>query len=170
MPLFRDVTSDAQLKGLQARLNINRDKANLLGVQIADIRTALYSAFGERQVSTIYTSERQLPGDHAGRRRGPHRRERASARFMCAQRTARWFRCPALRPSSAKSDRSRSIMPGSLQALTISFNLAPGAALGDASKRIEQFKRELNHAGRASHQLRRRRRRVPVVAEPARWC
>lgn len=54
--IFRDVTSDSQLKGLQARLNINRDKANLLGVQIADIRSALYSAFGERQVSTIYTS------------------------------------------------------------------------------------------------------------------
>ena len=51
-PLFRDVTTDAQLKGLQARLNIDRDKANLLGVQIADIRSALYSAFGERQVST----------------------------------------------------------------------------------------------------------------------
>src|SRR3990172_10989086 len=54
--IFRDVTSDSQLKGLQARLNINRDKANLLGVQIADIRSTLYSAFGERQVSTIYTS------------------------------------------------------------------------------------------------------------------
>ena len=51
--IFRDVTSDAQLKGLQARMNINRDKANLLGVEIADIRSALYSAFGERQVSTI---------------------------------------------------------------------------------------------------------------------
>ena len=55
-PIFRDVTSDSQLKGLQARLNINRDKVNLLGVQMADIRSALYSAFGERQVSTIYTS------------------------------------------------------------------------------------------------------------------
>ncbi len=54
--MFRDVTSDSQLKGLQARLNINRDRANLLGVQIGDIRSALYSAFGERQVSTIFTS------------------------------------------------------------------------------------------------------------------
>jgi len=45
--IFRDVTSDVQLKGLQARMNINRDKANLLGVEIADIRSALYSAFGQ---------------------------------------------------------------------------------------------------------------------------
>ena len=55
-PVFRDVTSDAQLKGLQAQLNIDRDKANALGVNIQDIRTALYSTFGERQVSTIYTT------------------------------------------------------------------------------------------------------------------
>jgi hypothetical protein len=55
-PMFRDVTSDAQMKGLQAQVNIDRDKANSLGVNIQDIRTALYSTFGERQVSTIYTS------------------------------------------------------------------------------------------------------------------
>ena len=54
-PMFRDVTSDAQLKGLQARLQIDRDKANALGVNVQDIRTALYTAFGDRQVSTIYT-------------------------------------------------------------------------------------------------------------------
>src|SRR5690348_639436 len=55
-PMFRDVTSDAQLKGLQAELRIDRDKANALGVNIQDIRTALYTAFGDRQVSTIYTA------------------------------------------------------------------------------------------------------------------
>ena len=55
-PLFRDVTSDAQLKGLQAQLKIDRDKAEALGVNIQDIRSALYSAFGDRQVSTIYTA------------------------------------------------------------------------------------------------------------------
>ncbi len=74
-PIFRDVTSDSQLKGLQARLNINRDKVNLLGVQMADIRSALYSAFGERQVSTIYTSSdsyqvilQVMPADRADER------------------------------------------------------------------------------------------------------
>jgi HAE1 family hydrophobic/amphiphilic exporter-1 len=53
---FRDVTTDSQLKGLQAQLNIDRDKAASAGVTIANIRNALYSAYGERQVSTIYTS------------------------------------------------------------------------------------------------------------------
>ena len=53
-PLFRDVTSDAQLRGLQAQLKIDRERADTLGVTIDSIRSALYSAFGERQVSTIY--------------------------------------------------------------------------------------------------------------------
>jgi len=55
-PMFRDVTSDSQLRGLQASLRIDRDRANTLGVTIEALRSALYSAFGERQVSTIYTS------------------------------------------------------------------------------------------------------------------
>ena len=53
-PLFRDVTSDAQLQGLQAELIIDSDRANALGVNINALRSTLYSAFGERQVSTIY--------------------------------------------------------------------------------------------------------------------
>ena len=55
-PLFRDVTSDAQLRGLQAQLKIDRDRANALGVSIDALRSTLYTAFGERQVSTIYLS------------------------------------------------------------------------------------------------------------------
>ena len=55
-PLFRDVTSDSQLRGLQASLDIDRARANAMGVSIDAIRSALFSAFGERQVSTIFTS------------------------------------------------------------------------------------------------------------------
>jgi len=54
-PTFLDVTSDSQAGGLQASLNVDRDKANTLGVQMSDVRAALYAAFGERQVSTIYS-------------------------------------------------------------------------------------------------------------------
>src|SRR5205814_8500517 len=49
-PLFRDVTSDSQLRGLQATLKIDRDRANTLGVSVDSVRSALFSAFGERQV------------------------------------------------------------------------------------------------------------------------
>ena len=55
-PQFRDVTSDAQLKGLQARFDIDRERANSMGVNMQDIRGAMYSAFGERQIATIFTS------------------------------------------------------------------------------------------------------------------
>ncbi|MEY4277097.1 MAG: hypothetical protein RI975_362, partial [Pseudomonadota bacterium] len=54
-PMFRDVTSDSQLKGLNVKIDINREKAASAGVTIADIRSALYTAYGEKQVSTIYT-------------------------------------------------------------------------------------------------------------------
>ncbi|OGT03757.1 MAG: acriflavine resistance protein B [Gallionellales bacterium RBG_16_57_15] len=141
--IFRDVTSDSQLKGLQARLNINRDKANLLGVQMADIRSALYSAFGERQVSTIYTSSDsyQVIMQAAAEDRTD---ERAFDKIYMRARNG------TLIPLSSVATVEREVGPisinhaGQLAALTISFNLAPGAALGDASRRIEQFKRELN--------------------------
>jgi len=141
--LFRDVTSDAQLKGLQARLNINRDKANLLGVQIADIRSALYSAFGERQVSTIYTSSDSYPvimqvaaGERADERAFDNIHVRAKNGTLVSL--------------ASVATVEREVGPvainhtGQLAAVTVSFNLAPDAALGDASKRIEQFKRELD--------------------------
>jgi HAE1 family hydrophobic/amphiphilic exporter-1 len=141
--IFRDVTSDSQLKGLQARLNINRDKANLLGVQIADIRSALYSAFGERQVSTIYTSSdsyqviMQVPAEDRAD-------ESAFGKIYMRSKSG------TLVSLSSIATVTREVGPlsinhtGQLNAVTVSFNLAPGAALGDASKRIEQFKRELN--------------------------
>lgn len=141
-PIFRDVTSDAQLKGLQVRLNINRDKASLLGVQMADIRSALYSAYGERQVSTIYTSSDsyQVIMQVAAEDRVD---ESAFGKIHLRAKNG------LLIPLSSVATFEREVGPvainhaGQLAAVTVSFNLAPGAALGDASKRIDQFKREL---------------------------
>ncbi|MDP1654264.1 MAG: efflux RND transporter permease subunit [Rhodocyclaceae bacterium] len=142
-PLFRDVTTDAQLKGLQARLNIDRDKANLLGVQIADIRSALYSAFGERQVSTIYTSSDSY---QVIMQVGAEDRAEESAFDKIYVRA----KGGALVPLASIATVEREVGPlsinhaGQLEALTLSFNLAPGAALGEASKNIEKYKQELN--------------------------
>ena len=141
-PLFRDVTTDAQLKGLQARLVIDRDKANLLGLGIADIRSSLYSAFGERQVSTIYTSSDSYQvilqvgaADRAD--------ESAFARIHVRAKNG------TLVPLSAVASVQREVGPiainhaGQLEAVTVSFNLAPGAALGDAARNLENYKQEL---------------------------
>jgi HAE1 family hydrophobic/amphiphilic exporter-1 len=136
-PMFRDVTSDAQLRGLQAQLKIDRDRANTMGVSIDAVRTALYSAFGERQVSTIYlpTDSYQVIMELAPEAR---RDESAFGGIYVRSSTG------TLVPLSAFATVTRSVGPtsinhaGQLQAVTVSFNLAPGSALGDATTKIEQ--------------------------------
>jgi HAE1 family hydrophobic/amphiphilic exporter-1 len=140
-PIFRDVATDAQMRGLQAQLHIDRDKANGLGVQIQDIRTALYSTFGERQVSTIFTSHDSYPvillAQDADRRD-----ESAFSKVYVRGNNG------ALVPLSSIATVERKVGPvainhaGQLQAITITFNLAAGAALGDAAKKMERFKAE----------------------------
>jgi multidrug efflux pump subunit AcrB len=55
-PRFRDVSTDSQLNGLDARVEVDRERANLYGVSLADVRSALFSAFGDGNVSNIYTA------------------------------------------------------------------------------------------------------------------
>jgi hydrophobic/amphiphilic exporter-1 (mainly G- bacteria), HAE1 family len=136
-PLFRDVTSDAQMRGLIAQLKIDRDRANTLGVSIETIRTSLYSAFGERQVSTIYlaSDSYQVIMEVAPEAK---KDESALANIFVRSSTGN------LVPLSAFSTVERTVGPtsinhvGQLQAVTISFNLGPGAALGDATAKIEK--------------------------------
>jgi len=141
-PMFRDVTSDSQLKGLQATLKIDRDRANTLGVSIDGIRTALYSAFGERQVSTIYTpvDSYQVIMEVAP---GAKQDEGAFNNIYVRSSTG------ALVPLSSFTTVTRTVGPtsinhvGQLQAVTVSFNLAPGTALGDATAKIEQYRDQI---------------------------
>ncbi|PVY76060.1 HAE1 family hydrophobic/amphiphilic exporter-1 [Cupriavidus alkaliphilus] len=140
--LFRDVTSDSQQSGLEAHLTIDRDKANALGVQMQDVRTALYSAFGERQVSTIYTPIDNyyviLQAADVDRTD-----ESAFSKLYVRSKTGQMV------PVSAFATTERRVGPiavnhqGQLPSVTVSFNLAPGAALGDASARIDRYKQEI---------------------------
>jgi len=106
------------------------------------VRSALYSAFGERQVSTIYTATDSyqvilevVPGAKQD--------ENAFNNIYVRSSTG------ALVPMSAFTTVTRTVGPtsinhvGQLQAVTVSFNLAPGAALGDATTRIERYRDEL---------------------------
>jgi hydrophobic/amphiphilic exporter-1 (mainly G- bacteria), HAE1 family len=136
-PMFRDVTSDSQLRGLQAQLKIDRERANTLGVSVEAVRSALFSAFGERQVSTIYlpTDSYQVIMEVV-----PEAKQDESALGSIYVRST----SGALVPMSAFTTVERAVGPtainhvGQLQAVTISFNLAPGVALGDATARLEQ--------------------------------
>ena len=141
-PVFRDVTSDSQLKGLQAMVNINRDRANAAGVQVQDIRTALYSAFGDRQVSTIFTSSNSYQVILQDANWGSQDEGDLNNIFVRSKTGAM---VPLL--SVASVERAPGAISvnhqGQLQAVTISFNLAPDVPLGDATRKIDQFKDEL---------------------------
>ena len=135
---FRDVTSDSQNKGLQAQLKIDRDKANMLGVKLADVRTALYLAFGERQVSTIYSSAASyfvILEAATEDRQFDDSLTKLSVRNSAGQ----------LVQLSSFATVERTVGPtsvnhqGQLQAITISFNLAPDVPLGNATAKIEQM-------------------------------
>ncbi len=141
--IFRDITTDSQLRGLQAQIDIDREKAASAGVTVADIRNALYSAYGERQVSTIYTSVNtyqvilQAGNEYKQYEtdlNGIYVRGRASDKLV---------------PLSSIASVRRTIGPtavnhqGQVPAVTISFNLAPDVALGDATKKLEQYVKDL---------------------------
>jgi HAE1 family hydrophobic/amphiphilic exporter-1 len=137
-PLFRDVTSDSQNRGLQASLRVDRDKANMLGVQMADVRTALYAAYGDRQVSTIYSPAASyfvILEAAAADRQFEDALARVSVRSKSGQ----------LVQLSSFANVERTVGPtavnhqGQLQAITLSFNLAPDVPLGVATARIDQM-------------------------------
>ena len=141
-PAFRDVTSDSQNRGLQATLDIDRDKAGVLGVAVGDLRTALYNAYGDRQIGSIYGTSNtyQVILSAADNDR---QFEEDVSRLSVRSTTGR------LVPLSAFSTVKRTVGPtavnhqGQLQAVTVSFNLAPDVPLGNATAKIDRFKEEL---------------------------
>ncbi|MCC2958725.1 efflux RND transporter permease subunit [Massilia sp. IC2-477] len=139
---FRDVTSDSQNKALQATIDIDRDKAALLGVEMADIRTVLYASFGERQVSTIYSTAASY---YVILEAAPSDRYYDEALSRVSVRSKNG---DLVKLSSFATVR-RTVGPlavnhqGQLQAITLSFNLAPNVPLGDATAAIEQMGRDM---------------------------
>jgi len=141
-PSFRDVTSDSQNRGLQATLEIDRDKAGVLGVAVGDLRTALYNAYGDRQIGSIYAPSNTyqvILSAADDDRRFEEDMSRLSVRNKAGQ----------LVPLSAFATFKRTVGPtsvnhqGQLQAVTVSFNLAPDVPLGNATAKIDAFKAEL---------------------------
>ena len=142
IPGLADVASDLQDRGLQAYLEIDRDAAGRLGLSMNAIDNALYSAFGQRQVSTIFTQANQYrvvlevaPQFQAS----PQALEAIHVSGTAGQ----------LVPLSSIArvvERPTSLVVnhlGQFPAATISFNLAPGASLGGAVDAIHAAEREL---------------------------
>ena len=134
---LRDIATDQQTRGLQAALVIDRDTASRLGIAPQAIDSTLYDAFGQRQVSTIYT---QLNQYHVVMEVDAAFRKSTDDIRNLYVRSANGNQVP-LSAFTHYEDKSTTLAvthQGQFPAVTISFNLAEGVALGDAVKEIEE--------------------------------
>ncbi|HZP87383.1 MAG TPA: efflux RND transporter permease subunit, partial [Burkholderiales bacterium] len=142
IPGFLDVNTDLQIRNTQIDVDIDRDRASALGVTPEQIENALFDAFGSRQVSTIYTPSNEywvilevLP---------QYQRDASTLDLLYVRGGT-----GNLVPLAAVSRIKTSVGPlsinhlGQLPAVNISFNLAPGMALGDGVKLVNQALAEL---------------------------
>jgi multidrug efflux pump len=142
LPQLRDLATDQQTRGSQAKLVIDRVTASRLGITPQAIDNALYDAFGQRQISTLFT---QLNQYHVILEVMPDfQRDPAKLRDIYVNSSG-----GTAVPLSAFTHFESGSAPltinhqGQFPCVTISFNLAPGVALGDATQVIEQAQKEL---------------------------
>jgi multidrug efflux pump len=136
LPGLRDVVSDQQNRGLQAALVIDRDTAARMGIQSQQIDETLYDAFGQRQVSTMYT---QLNQYHVVMEVDPSFQNSPDALKNIFVRSSTGAQVPlsAISHYEQKTTALSVNHKGQFPAVTISFNLAPSVALGDAIGEIQ---------------------------------
>ncbi len=142
MPKFQDVNSDLQMNNPEIRVEINRDKASMLGITAHQIEDALLSAYGSREVSTIYTqtnSYKVIMELKPEFQRDPSALSllyiRSSGGKLVTLSTIAEFK-PGVGPLSVNHS-------GQLPSVTISFNLKPGVSLGEAVADVEKITRVL---------------------------
>ncbi|MGB8368837.1 MAG: multidrug efflux RND transporter permease subunit [Limisphaerales bacterium] len=142
LPQLRDVATDQQTRGSQAKLVIDRVTASRLGITPQAIDDALYDAFGQRQISTLFT---QLNQYHLILETLPEFQRNPSKLQDIYVRSAGGGAVPLSAFTHFESGAAPLAInhQGQFPSVTISFNLAPGAALGDATKAIEQTQEEL---------------------------
>ena len=142
LPMLQDVTSDLQMKSPQLNLDIDRDRAASLGITAQQIEETLYSAYGTRQVSAIYTPANQY---NVIMELEPQYQMDPSALSMLYVRS----NTGQLVPLSSLTTMEKGLGPlsinhlGQINAVTISFNLKPGTPLGDAVTAVEKEAKNL---------------------------
>ncbi|PYV76386.1 MAG: acriflavine resistance protein B [Acidobacteria bacterium] len=135
-PELRDVASDQQNGGLQADLVIDRDSASRLGILPAAIDNTLYDAFGQRQVSTIYT---QLNQYHVVLEVDPQFQQNPDDLDNIYVKSGTGTQVPLAAFSHVEQTNAALAInhQGQFPVVTLSFNLAPGVSLGEATKAID---------------------------------
>jgi multidrug efflux pump len=139
---LRDVNTDQQDRGLQETVVIDRDTASRLGVSPQAIDNALYDAFGQRQVSTIY---QQLNQYHVVMEVDPQYQQSPAALDAVYVGSSNGSMIPlsAIAHFGPSNTSLAVAHQGQFPATTISFNLAPNVSLGQATQVIEQAKNEI---------------------------
>ncbi|WP_297845566.1 MdtB/MuxB family multidrug efflux RND transporter permease subunit [Pseudomonas sp.] len=141
-PELSDVASDLQEKGLQVYLVIDRDAASRVGVTVANITDALYDAFGQRQISTIYTQASQyrvVLQSASGTDIGPQALEQIHVKTTAGTQVK-------LSSLARIEQRQGSLAIAHIDqfpSVMMSFNLAPGVALGKAVEVINQVQKDI---------------------------
>ena len=141
LPQLRDVASDDQNQGVQTRLVIDRDTVSRFGIRPQTIDDTLYDAFGQRQVSMIFTQSNQY-----------RIVLEVKPEFQDLQHLYLRSAVSGQVPLSALTRVERSTTPltvnhqGQFPVVTISFNLAPGTSLGEAVRAIDAARQELEPA------------------------
>jgi multidrug efflux pump len=142
LPVLRDVASDQQDQGLQTAVIIDRDAAARYGITPQLIDNTLYDAFGQRQVSTMFT---QLNQYHVVMEVPPQFQKSAESLKQIYVKSSTGMQVPLT--SLARLEQRTTPLAinhqGQFPATTLSFNLGPGAALGDAVLAIQAAEREI---------------------------
>ncbi len=141
-PLLQDVTSDLQVQNPQLTVDVDRDKAYALGVSPDQVANSLYSAYGTRQTSLIYTPNNEyyvitelLPQyQHDPTELSELYVHSSSGKLIPLDTVAKLV--PSLGPLTVNHF-------GQLPGVTVSFNLKPGVALGDATRFVEEQVRQI---------------------------
>ena len=143
LPELVDVNTDQQDKGLEASIVIDRDTASRLGLAAQDIDNVLYDAFGQRFVSTIYQPLNQY---HVVMEIAPEFQQSPDTLRRVFVRSSGGSMVPLSAFTHFSSDHTSLAVnhQGQWPSVTISFNLAPGISLGQATQVIERAERAIN--------------------------
>jgi len=142
LPQMRDVASDQQNNGLKADLVIDRDTASRLGILPQAIDDILYDSFGQRQVSTIFT---QLNQYHVVLEVSPQFQQDPDALKNIYVKSTGGTQVPLSAFSHFENTNTSLAInhQGQFPVVTLSFNLAPGVSLGEATKAIDAAERDI---------------------------
>jgi multidrug efflux pump subunit AcrB len=143
LPELRDVSTDQQSRGLQAKIVVDRDTASRLGLRVQTIDEALYDAFGQRQVSVLY---RPLNQYHVVMEVAPQFQQDPDSLRDIYVRSGTGQEVPLSSVAHFEPSNTALVVnhQGQFPAVTLSFNLAPGVALGQATDAVEAAERTIN--------------------------